>query len=91
MSDAYINEEFCDRVDRVVDGDLLRDDSWKFWERFDNDQLERMNLSELERRFGNFSKYDFAAAVLVATENYPFMVMQILAEYIERKGKKNNE
>ena len=89
IKDAYIDKPFIERVERVVDGTLLKDESWKYWKKLDPKTLEDMNLSELKRRFENFNKYDFAAAVLVAMENYPFMVLQIVAEYVERKG--NNE
>ena len=87
-SEAFIDRPFVERVERVVDGNLLKDDSWKYWKKLDSKTLEDMNLSELGRRFENFNKYDFAAAVLVAMENYPFMVLQIVAEYVERKGSK---
>lgn len=87
IKDAFINRPFVERVERVVDGSLLKDESWKYWKKLDKKTLEDMNLSELERRFENFNKYDFAAAVLVAMENYPFMVLQIVAEYVERRGK----
>jgi hypothetical protein len=43
-----------------------------------------MHLSELGRICQNFSESDFAAVVITGMENYPMMVMQIAAEYIQR-------
>ena len=79
----FINEELNERIDWVVDDVLLHDDTFKEWEH-DISKQERMHLSELGRICQNFSKTDFAAVVITAMENYPFMVMQIAAEYIQR-------
>ena len=86
--EPYINDEFNDRIGWVVDDVILHDDTWKQWEH-DIDKQERMHLSELGRMCENFTKTDFAAVVITAMENYPFMVLQIVAEYIVnmRKGK----
>lgn len=81
--DPFINEELTNRIDWVVDDVILHDDTWKKWEH-DIDQQERMHLSELGRRCENFTKSDFAAVVITAMENYPFMVLQIVAEYVVR-------
>lgn len=42
----------------------------------------RRDLSELRRIVENFTKKDFAAVVITAMENYPYMVLQIVAERI---------
>lgn len=86
--EPFINEEFNNRIDWIIDDVLLRDDTWKEWEH-DLDRQEQMHLSELGRICQNFSKTDFAAVCITAMENYPFMVMQIVAEYIvnQKKGK----
>lgn len=81
--EPFINEEFNERIDWIVDDVLLHDDTFKEWEH-DIDRQERMHLSELGRICQNFSKSDFAAVVITAMENYPLMVMQIAAEYIQR-------
>jgi hypothetical protein len=85
--DPYINEDFYDRVNWVVDDVILHDDTWKQWEH-DLTKQEQMHLSELGRICQNFTKSDFAAVCITAMENYPFMVMQIVAEYLvnQRKG-----
>ena len=86
--EPFINEEFYDRVNWIVDDVILHDDTWKKWEH-DIDQQEKMHLSELGRICQNFTKSDFAAICITACENYPFMYMQIAAEYLvnQRKGK----
>ena len=78
----FIDEEFNDRINWIVDDVLLRDETFKPWEH-DIDHQERMHLSELGRMCQNFTKTDFAAVVICAMENYPYMVMQIAAEYIQ--------
>lgn len=90
--EPFINEELNDRVSWVVDDVILHDDTFKTWEH-DVDKQEQMHLSELGRICQNFTKSDFAAVVITAMENYPFMVLQIVAEYIvnQKKGKKDNE
>ena len=80
--EPFINDEFNDRIEWAVDDILLHDDSFKEWDH-DIDKQERMHLSELGRMCQNFTKTDFAAVVITAMENYPFMVMQIAAEYIQ--------
>lgn len=88
--EPYINEELNDRIGWVVDDVLLRDETFKEWEH-DIDHQERMHLSELGRICQNFTKTDFAAVVMVAMENYPFMVLQVVAEYVQhiKEGEKN--
>ena len=88
-NEPFINEEFNDRVEWVVDDVILHDDTWKTWEH-DIDKQEQMHLSELGRICQNFTQTDFAAVVITAMENYPYMVMQIAAEYIQhlKEGEK---
>ena len=81
--EPYINEELNERVNWIVDDVILHDETFKAWEH-DLDKQEQMHLSELGRICQNFTKSDFAAVVITAMENYPYMVMQIAAEYIGR-------
>ena len=81
--EPFINDELNDRIDWIVDDVLLHDETFKEWEH-DIDKQERMHLSELGRICQNFSKTDFAAVVITAMENYPLMVLQIVAEYVQR-------
>lgn len=82
-NEAFIDEEFNERIEWIVDDVLLRDETFKEWEH-DIDKQERMHLSELGRMCQNFTKSDFAAVCIVAFENYPMMYMQIAAEGIQR-------
>ena len=85
--EPFINDNLLDRVDWIIDDVLLHDDTWKEWEH-DIDHQEEMHLSELYRVIENFTKTDLAVATIVAMENYPFMVLQIVAEYLVNKEKK---
>ena len=81
--EPFINDEFNDRIEWVIDDVLLHDETFKGWEH-DIEAQERRHLSELGRMCQNFTKSDFAAVCIVAMENYPMMVLQIVAEYVER-------
>ena len=81
--EPFITEELNERIDWIVDDVLLHDETFKEWEH-DISKQERMHLSELGRICQNFSKTDFAAVVITAIENYPMMVLQIVAEYVQR-------
>lgn len=87
--EPYINEELLSDIDWVVDDVLLHDETFKTWEH-DLDKQEQMHLSELGRIFENFTKSDFACAVITAFRNYPFMVLQVVAEEITKKEGENN-
>ena len=81
--EPFINEDLNARIDWIVDDVLLHDETFKEWEH-DITKQERMHLSELGRICQNFSKTDFAAVVITAMENYPMMVLQVVAEYVQR-------
>ena len=86
--EPFINEKLNNQVDRVVDDVLMKDSSWKIWER-DFDKQEQMHLSELGRICQNFSQTDFAVVCIYAVKNYPLMYMQIAAEeIINKEGEK---
>lgn len=86
--EPFINDGFCDRVDWILEDTILHDDTYKYYEKYDKTQEERAHLSELERLLRGFEKSDFAVAVMTALENYPYMVLQCVAEYIT-KGENN--
>lgn len=89
----YINQELLDKVLKAKEGELLHDDSFKIWERGLNIN-EKRYLSDLGRKVENFSKEEIAVVVLIAVQNFPEMVFQILMEeYLDnkRKGEKSNE
>ena len=82
MSDGYINKELLDRVDWIVDDDvLLHDDTFKIHEK---NESEARHLSELYRLSENMTKKELAVIAGVACEKHPFMIMQIVAEYLIR-------
>ena len=88
--EPFINTDLIDRINWVVDDSILHDETWKEWEH-DIDKQEQMHLSELYRMLENFTKTDLAVATVVAMENFPFMVLQIVAEYIiNLEGKRND-
>ena len=82
--EPFINEELLKDIDWVVDDVLLHDETFKTWEH-DLTKQEEMHLSELGRIFENFTKSDFACAVITAFRNYPYMVLQVVAEEITKK------
>ena len=57
--EPFINEEFNERIDWIMDDVLLHDDTFKEWEH-DIDRQERMHLSEL----GRICKIEVDAAVV---------------------------
>lgn len=82
--DPFIDDELVDAVDWVIDDTLLHDETFKTWEH-DLTQERKRDLSELGRILGNFTKSDFACAVITAFRNYPYMVLQVIAEEITNK------
>lgn len=89
----YINQKLIDRALEMRESELLHDDSFKIWEKGLEVQ-EKRYLSELGRQIEKFSKEEIAIVVLVAVQNFPEMVFQILMEeYLDnkKKGEKNNE
>jgi len=81
--EPYVDEALNDRIERVIDDVLLHDETFKEWEH-DVDAQERRHLSELGRICQNFTQSDFAAVCICAMDNYPMMVLQIVAEYIQK-------
>lgn len=80
--EPFIDDKFCDRIEWIVDDDvILHDETYKEWEHDQSEEMRR-DLSELRRIVENFTKKDFAAVVITAMENYPYMVLQIVAERI---------
>ena len=87
---SYIDNELMDRVDFIREDTILHDDTWKTWEKRLGDQ-EARELSDWCRTLQGLSQSELAVATIVAMENYPFMVLQIVAEYIiNKEGHKND-
>ena len=90
VNEPFINEDLINSIEWVVDDTILHDETFKTWEH-DVDKQEKMHLSELGRIFENFTKSDFACAVITAFRNYPYMVLQVIAEEItEKEGEKQH-
>lgn len=75
----YINEELLEQVLKAKENTRLHEDSWKIWEK-DLDIKEQRYLSQLCRSFENFTQEELAVATIVAVENFPEMVFQIMME-----------
>ena len=90
--EPFINEDLIESINWIVDDTILHDETFKTWEH-DLTKQEQMHLSELGRICQNFTQSDFAAVVITAMENYPYMVMQIAAEYIQqlKEGEQNGK
>lgn len=79
-SDGAINVQLMDRIDYVIDGDMLQDETFKY----SNDELR--DLSELYRMALNMDKKQLAVCVTAAIVKHPMMVFQLLAESFEERG-----
>ena len=77
--EPYINEDLLEQVLQARNSELLHDDSWKFWEK-ELSVSEQRYLSELCREFKKFTQEELAVATIVAVENFPEMVFQIIME-----------
>lgn len=86
----FIDEDLLESIDWVCDDSILHDETFKTWEH-DLTKQEQMHLSELGRIFENFTKSDFACAVITAFRNYPYMVLQVIAEEITNKEGDRND
>ena len=90
--EPYINEDLLEQVLRAKENKLLHEDSWKIWEK-ELDINEQRYLSEMCREFKKFSQEELAVATIVAVENFPEMVFQIMMEkylsVINKERKKN--
>ena len=79
---GFVNRELLDRIEWIVDDDiLLHDDTFKI---HDKNEQEARHLSELYRVADNMDKKELAVVAAVACDKHPFMVMQIVAEYLIR-------
>ena len=90
-SDIYINHVLLDRVLQIKESESLHDESFKVWER-ELSPLQEVKLSQLGRMMESLSKEEIAVVALIAVQNYPEMVFQILMEeYLINKERKNKK
>lgn len=89
-SDVLINHVLLDRILEIKHNNYLHDEEFCIEE-----LVEDIKLTRLGEMVESLSKKEIAAIVLVAIENYPEMVFQIMMEeYLvnkERNEKKNDD
>lgn len=82
--EPFIKHEIIDKVECAIDECGEHDYPWKVWEhKLDVD--EQRHLSELYDIFANFTQTDCAIAVIIALENFPEMVIELVKDYIREK------
>ena len=79
--EPFVNEELMSSIDWVCEDSILHDDTFKI---DDRKTEEAMHLSELYRITCNMDKKELAVVAATAMEKYPYMILQIVAEYVER-------
>ena len=94
-NEPYVNQELLDRVLKAKEYARLHDDSFKIWEKEALEANEKRYLSNLGKCLQNTTQEELAVMVLVAVQNYPEMVFQIIMEEFlvnkERKDKKHDD
>lgn len=85
--EPFVNQDMLDRSEWVMKDTILHDDTFKI---HDTEEEEANHLSELWRLTRGMDKRELAICTMRAMEKYPFMVMQVVAEYLVRikEGKK---
>ena len=92
-SDIYINHVLLDRVLQIREKESIElcDESYKIWDK-ELSPLQEVKLSQFGKMMETLSKEEIAVAVLIAVQNYPEMVFQILMEeYLVNKEKNNGK
>lgn len=77
--DAFINEALIERVD-FIDNELLLNGEWEYQRNHGTN--EKRLESELDRIADAMEKRDYIVICQKAVRKYPFMFMQVLAEYV---------
>lgn len=78
---GFINQDILDRTEWVMNDSILHDETFKI---HDDDQDEARHLSKLWRMALAMDKRELAIVAAAAMQKHPFMVMQIVAEYVVR-------
>jgi len=84
---GFIENEVIDRVNWIVDDDVLLHDSTFDMNRLE--EAEERHLSELYRLVLNMDKKEMAITLSAILEKQPFLAYQVLAWYGVRKGERN--
>lgn len=77
--DGFINEALIETVD-FIDNELLLNGEWEYQRNHGTN--EKRHISELDRIADAMEKRDFITICHKAVRKYPFMYMQVLAEYV---------
>ena len=80
-SEGYINRDILERSAWIEKDTILHDETFKIYE---SDVEEARHLSKLYRLATRMEKRELAVVAAAAMEKHPFMVMQIVAEYVVR-------
>lgn len=86
-NEVLINQVLLDRVLQIKHNSFLHEDynEWK------EELIEKIKLTRLGEMVESFNKDEIAVMVLIAIENYPEMVFQIMMEeYLTNKENKND-
>lgn len=70
-----VKRQTIDRTDLIDSDTILRDEATK-------EYFEECHLSELDERIGNLDKREMITVLCVAVRKYPFVYLQVLAEWI---------
>ena len=79
--EPFVNQDLVDRSEWIINDTILHDDTFKI---HDKEEEEANHLSELWRLTRGMDKRELAVCTMSAMETYPFMVMQVVAEYLVR-------
>lgn len=79
--EPFVNQDVVDRSEWIISDTILHDDTFKI---HDKEEEEANHLSELWRLTRGMDKRELAICTMRAMERYPFMVMQVVAEYLVR-------
>lgn len=87
-SDVLINHVLLDRVLQIKENNFLHDD----YEEWKEELIEEIKLTRLGEMAESLTEKELAVLVLIATENYPEMVFQIMmGEYLLNKERNKNK
>ena len=87
-SDVLINHVLLDRILQIKQNHFLQDD----YEEWKEELIEEIKLTRLGEMAESLTEKELAVLVLIATENYPEMVFQIMmGEYLLNKERNENK
>lgn len=75
-SEVLVNQVLLDRVLQIKQNEFLNNN----YEEWKEELIEKIKLTRLGEMVESFNKDEIAVVILVAIENYPEMVFQIMME-----------